>query len=464
MAETIVESTAKLPHPRLWIDGWPRLARTITTEVDAGQLAKRVCQVVAEEFGFSRALLATVDEKHDCIVGRAGYDPSLPASMYMALLRLYRVPLAPRPDGRFLIAAWCVKHREQAYVADASYDSFRPAEATQRPFLIKALGTAEYALTPIVYDGQAVGVLAVDKKGKQERITPADLNVLRDVAALLALRFGPLLRKEREGDRRRSAHDSLAESVTAAVTDPEHKRNDLRLRRELLESVIHDLKAPTQSIVGFAELLQLGRVGALTPEQAEFVARIISGGEELVEVIDRLLTIVTLDSGELAHAEETVSGRAIVAAISERLGGKALRADVRLISELHDQLPQLRGDPKQIDAVFQNLIANAIDAARPGDVVRVTAPHHGDGQFVRFSIIREGAGGSEPAAPPFDPEWNRYAARRRSHGLGLAIVKRIVERHGGDVWAEGDPLTNLSIQFTLPCATASLGSEQVLAG
>jgi len=93
--------------------GWPRLVRTLGARVQADELFERICRDVVEEFGFSRALIATVDERHHRLLARAGYDPQMPTQIYMALFRLFRVPLTPEPDGRLLVAAWCAVHRSR---------------------------------------------------------------------------------------------------------------------------------------------------------------------------------------------------------------------------------------------------------------------------------------------------------------------------------------------------------------
>jgi PAS domain S-box-containing protein len=548
-----------------WSDGWSRLARTLSQGgVDGDRLFEAICRDVVDGFGFARSILATVDQRHRRLVARAGYDPNLRTQAYLALLRLFQIPLSPRPDGRLLIAAWCAEHAEQVHVPDASLDAFKPDRVTHRPFVIKALGTSEYALTPVVYRGRSVAVLGVDKKGLGQPISTGELTLLRDLAGLLALRLGPLLTAEQGrrseaqasvagvpgavhslldlfeealivvgadervrfanaavssllgmatdeltgrqvGDVLRFTHEAqfdellrTARSGSGSVKKRERLRTssgseiDVQLRivaldraggaqailllpggersesrrfqDEVVQSLLHDLLAPVQSMVGFAELLQLGRVGSLTTEQGEFVARIVGAGEELIAFIERVLTVNALESREAQPMAEPVEAAPLVDEILRRMAGKALRARVHLRHNVNGQIPCLCGEPARFSAVFQNLIDNAIDATMPGGTVRVTACLHDDARFARFSVSQTGGSdGMGSEAPAFDEDWTQRGAgrRRRSHGLGLSIVKRVVEHYGGELWAAGDAEGEFSITFTLPVVAAG---ERVTTG
>lgn len=427
-----------------WPTGWERLLHTLRRELRPDQLFEQLCRDIVD-FGFSRSIIATVDRRNHRLVARAGYDPNLRTQAYLALVRLFQIPLAPRPDGRLLLAAWSVERKEQAYVPDASVDSFRPAEVTQRPLIIKALGTTEYVVTPIVYQDRTVAILGVDKKGTRQRITPEELRLLRDIAAVMALRLGPLLEAEAATAADASARELFA---TPGGGGAERRTGE----NEQFRSVLHDLLAPLQSMVGFAELLQAGRVGELTPEQKEFVARIVGGGEELLRFVDRLVTVQSLDT--LANeAGSPVHAADLIERVFGRLNGKALHAHVRLIHGLNGEM--LRGDPARLGAVFQNLVDNAIDSTEPGGAVHVAAVGHDDPRYARFSVSQQA--GPDVAAPDmvsFEDSWTESGLRRRrrSHGLGLAIVRRIVEGYGGEVWAQSEGHGELVLSFTLPVA------------
>jgi len=122
-------------------------------------------------------------------------------------------------------------------------------------------------------------------------------------------------------------------------------------------------------------------------------------------------------------------------------------------------LPVVRGDAGQLEQLFQNLVANALKFRRPGErpMVRVTAERRAEGTAGaawEFAVVDDGIG--------FEPEFAEqiFVVFQRLHtrtefpgtGVGLAIVKKIVERHGGRVWAESTPGAGATFRFTLPDA------------
>lgn len=175
------------------MEGWERLGRILSDTVDLDELFRSVCREVAEGFGFSRALLATVEPGTGQLVARAGYEAGIAAVVYAALRRLYRVPLHADESGRVSAAAWCVLRQEQVYVPDATAYSFRPDRTYQVSLLAKALGTSEYVLTPLVHRGRSLGMLAVDKRGADRPIEEPERRLLRAVASVVAAGLGPRL-------------------------------------------------------------------------------------------------------------------------------------------------------------------------------------------------------------------------------------------------------------------------------
>ncbi len=116
----------------------------------------------------------------------------------------------------------------------------------------------------------------------------------------------------------------------------------------------------------------------------------------------------------------------------------------------HDDLPKVRGDEAQLQQVFMNLLSNALKYVKPGQTSRIHVSAKRDGEHWIVSVSDNGIG--------FD---QRYAERvfglfKRLHkdaypgtGLGLAICKRIVERHGGTIWAESEVQKGSTFSFSL---------------
>lgn len=443
-------------------DGWSRLAATLTAQAGTDELCRRVCKDVVEAFGFGRALLATLNRTGDQLVARGGHDPDIGSSVYTALRLLYRIPLEPDETGRVPPAAWSFLHREQVHVPDATRYSFRPRHTKQNDLLVRALGTEEYVITPVVHHGSTVGVLAVDRKGRDDGFAPGELETLRAVARLISLRAGPRVRRRSEpGDRPDTGPEAGAgpggrsgPSPDGAAAAADWSENGF------LEMIVHDLKAPLQSVVGFARLLREGRLGELDDPQRDFLRRIERSGDGMLELVAEISDLCVLREGRLSLREEPTDARRLVKRVLEEMEGKARPRDVRLENRVPRDLPPLQGDPVRLRQLLQNLVDNGLEACREGGAVAVSAAtENGSGKMmVRLEVADDGEELSPAAARRlFDVDGGeagrRDGAPGRGRGLGLVIARLVAEAHGGDVRAASPPGGRTTVTVRLPAAS-----------
>ncbi|HZE94952.1 MAG TPA: ATP-binding protein [Gemmatimonadales bacterium] len=216
-------------------------------------------------------------------------------------------------------------------------------------------------------------------------------------------------------------------------------------------SVSHDLRAPLRAIHGFARILLEDHNAKLDPEAQRLLGVIDQNTRRMGQLIDDLLAFSRLgrqgitagrvDMKELARtvADEVRS----VEAEAERKGSLEIRID---------PLPVARGDRALVRQVISNLLQNAVKFSRGRDNARVEVGSRADGGQTVYFVKDNGAG--------FDPRYSDklFGVFQRLHsaeqfegtGVGLAIVKRIVQRHGGRVWAEGQVDQGATFYFTLP--------------
>ena len=248
----------------------------------------------------------------------------------------------------------------------------------------------------------------------------------------------------------------------AVVMEDVSQRVELqRLRDEFTCMLVHDLKAPLQSIVGFAELLVTERLGGMNADQKEFVARIEQSGEQMMRLIEGILEVARYESGRSLMRKERVAPSPLVETIVQGLLGKALPARVEIRNTVGAGLPDLFADPLRLTQVFQNLIANAIHVSPPSGVIWVRGERTRDGAapYVRFEVEDEGPGLSpEEATHLFDNLWATLGRDHGglsnggslSHGLGLVIARLIVEGHRGSIVAHSRPERGTAVSFTIP--------------
>lgn len=212
-------------------------------------------------------------------------------------------------------------------------------------------------------------------------------------------------------------------------------------------SVSHDLRTPLRAIDGFTHLLEREHAQKLNPEGRRLLGVVRDRARKMGELIDELLQFSRLGRNPLELA--AIDMEKLVQTALEELGTAGARGQARVDI---GPLPEARGDPALIKQVWLNLLSNAIKFSRqrsePQIQIRASSA---PGETV-YSVRDNGAG--------FDMKFydKLFGVFERLHdtgtypgtGVGLAIVKRIIERHGGRVWAQGEVDAGASFFFSLP--------------
>jgi signal transduction histidine kinase len=204
-----------------------------------------------------------------------------------------------------------------------------------------------------------------------------------------------------------------------------------RMRGLFLASMSHDLKAPLNAILGFADLVSRGK---LTEGQRESVAIIEQRGRELLYLIDTILDAARVEAGELTVAPEwTRVGDVVLSAV---LNARELTAGVRvdITGEIQPGVPRILADPERLT---QALMAIVLVAARFADrghvVVRAAMPSAGEQLRIDVEVTGRGISGAD-REKIFDAFKHADRARRHgSLGLGPSLARAIVELHGGAI-------------------------------
>ncbi len=227
--------------------------------------------------------------------------------------------------------------------------------------------------------------------------------------------------------------------------------------RDFVANVSHDLRTPLTSIQGFSQAILDGT--AAPPDGTRRAAVIIHDeAARMSRMVDALLELARLESGQLRMRRDIVNPAAILAAVGEQL---ALRADAAQIT-LHynlSTLPDVIGDGDRLAQVFTNLVDNALKHTPEGGTITLEGARAANAEGMdglRFSVTDTGAG-IAPAelARVFERFYQLDKARIRDvdHagvGLGLAISREIVEAHGGHIHAESAPGQGAKFVVWLP--------------
>ena len=227
------------------------------------------------------------------------------------------------------------------------------------------------------------------------------------------------------------------------------------IRRDFVANVSHELRTPLTSIKGYVETLLDGAKD--DPAVAtKFLHTIHKHADRLTFLIEDLLTLSHLESGQAFIERRIVPLRPIVNRIFEELQPSSSQKNIRLEATMAENM-QVNADADRLQQVLHNLIENAIKYGRDGGVVKVGAEKLGDETQI---FVQDNGVGIPPDAKDrvFERFYRVDRARSRDQGgtgLGLAIVKHIVQLHGGKVWVESTSGEGSTFYFTLP------GSEKI---
>ncbi len=256
---------------------------------------------------------------------------------------------------------------------------------------------------------------------------------------------------ENEAAERQRADEGLRQlnaELEARVSD---RTAQLEAANKELEgfsySVSHDLRAPLRWIVGFSDALMEDHGPALDDEARRKIGIIRNEGTRMGLLIDDLLAFSRLGRKALSTGEVHMTALAETCWETLKSQQDASRVDVRI-----DHLPDARGDRVLLGQVLVNLLSNALkfSAKQPNPRIDVSAITD---QNEHIYFVRDNGAG-------FNPKYQAklFGVFQRLHdaaefpgtGVGLALVQRIVNRHGGRVWAEGKPDEGATFYFTLP--------------
>jgi PAS domain S-box-containing protein len=208
----------------------------------------------------------------------------------------------------------------------------------------------------------------------------------------------------------------------------------------------HDLSEPLRMVSSYLQLLRRRYHGRLDADADQFIDFAVDGAARMRDLIDDLLTYSRAGRGD--QPLHPVDSRAVAERVVDALSSveDAREADIAI-----DELPRVEGDEQQLGQLFQNLIANAVKFVPEDRMPRVEVTAERDGALWRFSVVDNGIGLEPEHAERIFRMFQRLHTRDEyaGTGIGLAIAKKVVERHGGTIWAEPRPEGGTRFSFTL---------------
>lgn len=229
-----------------------------------------------------------------------------------------------------------------------------------------------------------------------------------------------------------------------------------QLKVNFLTNLSHQLRTPLNTVINSTGLVADGALGEINPTQAEYLQQAVLGSEHLLKLLNDILDITKIETGQLELHPESVELAEVIAETLPLVKGLLQNRPVQIKIELARDLPAVTADRLRIRQILLNLLSNAIKFTRAGSVwVRAWA----DSQVVYVRVEDTGIGIAPEKLTLVFEDYQQVSTQkeiqfeRRRHlgtGLGLPITRALVEMHGGRITVKSEPGQGTTFTFSLP--------------
>ncbi len=284
--------------------------------------------------------------------------------------------------------------------------------------------------------------------------------------------------KKRYEEELMALNERLEEKVLERTRELETLNKDLektnKLKSQFIANMSHELRTPLNSIIGFSESLLHLPVGEMNEKQKRYVGNIFASGNHLLQLINNILDIAKIEAGRLAlYCEEFPVGPVIEETISI-VDMLARKKDISLHCEIDDGVGSVVADRIKFKQMLYNLLSNAIKFTPEKGVVHLKsrpleqfdAFKPGMKQFseklIHISVRDTGIGirpqDMERIFDEFEQADSSYTKEHEGTGIGLSLTKKLVEMHGGYIWAESEVGKGSTFNFIMPVSQSKVAA------
>jgi signal transduction histidine kinase len=243
----------------------------------------------------------------------------------------------------------------------------------------------------------------------------------------------------------------LNEELDTARLAAENERD---MRTRFMNNVSHELRTPLNAIVNFAYILAQGGRGTVTAEQVDYLHRMEKSGHHLLNVLNDLLDMARIESGEFKlHLETADLADICEEAVASTRGLILDKPEVELVRDFPAEWPLVQVDKMRLKQALINLLGNAAKYTDQGHIaLRVRA----NGEHLHLIVEDTGLGiapeNHQLIFQEFRQVEDKAARRRTGTGLGLPITRHLIERHGGQIIIDSDLGRGSTFTILLPLA------------
>jgi signal transduction histidine kinase len=340
-------------------------------------------------------------------------------------------PIALGDDS---IMGRALQDRRAIHVADVKFDR------EQRQTEAHRVGQIRSALAvPLLSAGEVIGIVGA------VRSTPNPFSE-RQIALVETFADQAVIAIE---------NARLFEEVQARTLELAKTVEDLEIasqhKSQFVANMSHELRTPLAAILGYAELMQEGFYGGQSEKSMDALTRIRSNGKHLLGLINTVLDIAKIESGQFTLNMAEYAIESVVETVRSATESLAQSKKLLLKTEVIKPLPVGLGDEQRLTQVLLNLVGNAIKFTDTGEVsIEASALNN----HFAVKVTDTGPGIAEEHQARIFDEFHQVDSSltkaKGGTGLGLAIAKQIVEMHGGRIWVESTLGKGSTFQMELP--------------
>jgi len=221
---------------------------------------------------------------------------------------------------------------------------------------------------------------------------------------------------------------------------------------ELASMLLHDIRSPLNSLVGYLELLINGTFGKLPNGHTNIVEKAIDMSDYALDLIEELSDVFKYEQKFFSVQKENINFSEMLDTLLAMIWIKTDQKNLKIKRSIPPDLPAISGDEFQIQRLTSNILINAINHTPKNSTLSIQVESYHK-KFARISVTDEGEGVPEDRLPHLFDKYYRLQQNsipKSGQGLGLYICRIITETHGGKIWAENHQPNGLTIHFTLP--------------
>jgi signal transduction histidine kinase len=305
--------------------------------------------------------------------------------------------------------------------------------------LVKHGGARTVVFAPMIREDEPIGVITIYRQ-EVRPFTDKQIDLVKSFAnqALIAIENARLFEEVQARTR------ELVKTVEDLEIASQHKN-------QFVANMSHELRTPLAAILGYAELIQEGFYEPQGPKSLDALTRIRSNGKHLLGLINTVLDIAKIESGQFTLNMGEYAIDSVVETVRSATESLAQNKKLLLKTEVAKSLPIGLGDEQRLTQVLLNLVGNAIKFTDTGEVCVTARAVNG---HLAVSVMDTGPGIPQQEQARIFEQFHQVdgslTKAKGGTGLGLAIAKQIVEMHGGRIWVESTVGKGSTFQMKIP--------------